>query len=215
MSPHSTYYLCMILITAAMSHPSPSPKSNSLLSTIKKNIIILNSKLPESLRGIWVSGIELHDRLIWAGVSKRLKLSHVEDALRRNNIGEVHLAVWKYNLVKYYRCKRAHILEGEKITLPVDQRFKTRTPQKKMNANISSTAPRARININPERDYFVGKGVTELEEINEALKMLEQEQKDGVEHSTSVGPTCHDGAGCTRVYNNRHRGRQSAFVVNS
>ena len=36
-----------------------------------------------------------------------------------------------------------------------------------------------------------------------------------MEHSTCAGPVSHDGAGCTRVYNNRHRGRQSAFVVNS
>ena len=42
-----------------------------------------------------------------------------------------------------------------------------------------------------------------------------QWEKDGVVHSTSVGDVSHDGAGCTRIYNYRHRGRQSAFVVNS
>jgi hypothetical protein len=40
-------------------------------------------------------------------------------------------------------------------------------------------------------------------------------EDDGNQHSTCAGPVSHDGGGCTRVYNNRHRGRQSAFVVNS
>jgi hypothetical protein len=38
---------------------------------------------------------------------------------------------------------------------------------------------------------------------------------NGKQHSTSAGNICIDGAGCTRVYNNRHRGRQSAAVANS
>jgi hypothetical protein len=40
-------------------------------------------------------------------------------------------------------------------------------------------------------------------------------EDDGNQHSMCAGPVSHDGGGCTRVYNNRHRGRQSAFVVNS
>ena len=39
--------------------------------------------------------------------------------------------------------------------------------------------------------------------------------KNGERHSTCAGNICTDGAGCTRVYNNRHRGRQSAAVANS
>ena len=39
--------------------------------------------------------------------------------------------------------------------------------------------------------------------------------KNGKRHSTCAGNICIDGAGCTRVYNNRHRGRQSAAVANS
>ena len=40
-------------------------------------------------------------------------------------------------------------------------------------------------------------------------------EKDGVCHLTSCGDISMDGAGCTRVYNHRHRGKQSAFIVNS
>ena len=40
-------------------------------------------------------------------------------------------------------------------------------------------------------------------------------ESNGVAHSTSAGSLCIDGAGCTRIYNNRHRGRQSAAVANS
>jgi hypothetical protein len=40
-------------------------------------------------------------------------------------------------------------------------------------------------------------------------------EKDGVKHSTCQGEICIDGAGCTRSYNHRHRGRQTAFIVNS
>ena len=38
---------------------------------------------------------------------------------------------------------------------------------------------------------------------------------DGDLHSTSCGDLSTDGAGGTRIYNHRHRGRTSAFVVNS
>jgi hypothetical protein len=37
----------------------------------------------------------------------------------------------------------------------------------------------------------------------------------GEHYATSAGGVCIDGAGCTRIYNNRHRGRQSAAVTNS
>jgi len=40
-------------------------------------------------------------------------------------------------------------------------------------------------------------------------------ERDGVCHLTSCGDISMDGAGCTRVYNHRHRGKQSAFIVNS
>jgi len=40
-------------------------------------------------------------------------------------------------------------------------------------------------------------------------------EKGGVEYSTCQGEICIDGAGCTRSYNHRHKGRQTAFIVNS
>jgi len=40
-------------------------------------------------------------------------------------------------------------------------------------------------------------------------------ESDGKQNPTSAGGLCIDGAGCIRIYNNQHRGRQSAAVVNS
>ena len=40
-------------------------------------------------------------------------------------------------------------------------------------------------------------------------------ESNGKQNSTSACDLCIDGAGCTRIYNNRHRGRQSAAVANS
>ena len=37
--------------------------------------------------------------------------------------------------------------------------------------------------------------------------------KDGTQHSTSVGPSSIDGAGLTRAYNHRIRGLKSAFLM--
>jgi hypothetical protein len=40
-------------------------------------------------------------------------------------------------------------------------------------------------------------------------------EKDGRQQSSCCSEICIDGAGCTSSYNNRHRGKQSAFVVNN
>ena len=40
-------------------------------------------------------------------------------------------------------------------------------------------------------------------------------EPNNVQHSTSAGSLCIDGAGCTRIYHNRHCGRQYAAVANS
>jgi len=40
-------------------------------------------------------------------------------------------------------------------------------------------------------------------------------ESNGKQNSTSACDLCIDGAGCTRIYNNWHRGRQSAAVANS
>ena len=37
---------------------------------------------------------------------------------------------------------------------------------------------------------------------------------NGERYATSAGSVCIDGAGCKRIYNNRHRGRQSVAVAN-
>ena len=42
-----------------------------------------------------------------------------------------------------------------------------------------------------------------------------QWDSNGEDHSTSAGSVCIDDAGCTHIYNNRHRGRQSATVANT
>ena len=40
-----------------------------------------------------------------------------------------------------------------------------------------------------------------------------QWDSNGEHYATSAGSVCIDGAGCTHIYNNRHRGRQSAAVA--
>lgn len=40
-------------------------------------------------------------------------------------------------------------------------------------------------------------------------------EKDGKRHSTCRSHTCGDGGGCTRSYNQHHRGRQSGYILNS
>jgi len=42
-----------------------------------------------------------------------------------------------------------------------------------------------------------------------------QWDSNGEHHATSARSVCINGAGCTRIYTNRHRGRQSAAVANS
>ena len=156
-----------------------------LLSSIKKKIIRLNNHLPADIAHFWVTSTEIYDRLLWAGVSRLLEIGHVEDAVRRLNPDQNLLAVWRWNNTNYYRCKQAdlHHRDGEKIDVPLDQRFKapTPSPKKKKSASMpttpkSTTSPKARITINPERDYFLGQNHADFISINRELEELEEKQ---------------------------------------
>jgi hypothetical protein len=169
---HRVLFLCAFS-TASM--PKPNKEIKQVYSTIKKYILLLNNLLPNAIGHFWVTSEELYDRLIHAGVSKLLQLAHVTDACRRANTGEKFLAVWKWNNTLWYRSKLVHALDCDKNgdctkhEVPLEQRHKGQYN----SPNLKSTSPQVRININGERDYFVGKNIQELEQLNKALKELE------------------------------------------
>ena len=141
---------------------------------IKRNILQLNNKMPESVASFWVTTEEMHDRLIHAGVSRLLRLDHVKDAVKRFNTNGIFLAVHTQSNTQYYRSQRHHA--KDEGTVAIDQRYKPITPKKMSKAASiipKSTSPKARLSIKPERDYFKGESIPEFESINMALENLE------------------------------------------
>ena len=67
----------------------------------KKDIIALILLLPYGIGRIWVTGEEIHSRLIHLGVRRSLKLHHVQEALQRNNQNEKFLKTREYNDTLY------------------------------------------------------------------------------------------------------------------
>ena len=70
------------------------------------------------------------------------------------------------------------------------------------------------------KDTYQTRRMENIEEHVAAVRSSEKYRGDlvwvdenGDEHHTSTGDICFDGAGCTRSYNNRHRGKQTAFVA--
>ena len=135
-------------------------------------ILPLNNALPEHIQHLWVTLQEMHERLIYAGVPQSLTLSHVQNALRYKNRYDKHVVTRKFGGVTYYRSVNANVEEGDKITCPLDQRFRGGT----------STGSQHRIFIYPERNYFKGRGapndyfttiITALDELNGEWYMLD------------------------------------------
>ena len=56
-----------------------------LLSLIKQDALKLNNLLPDEVSHFWITSEEFHERLLHAGVSRLLELSHIEDALQHSN----------------------------------------------------------------------------------------------------------------------------------
>eukprot|EP00986_Skeletonema_menzelii_P000440 scaffold128_cov140-Skeletonema_menzelii.AAC.16 len=55
---------------------------------VKKSILTLNHYLPAEKGELWVTSIEMHQRLIHCGVHRSLSLEMVESALRTANRGD-------------------------------------------------------------------------------------------------------------------------------
>ena len=64
-----------------------------ILPVIKRNVLQLNNKLPESVAYFWVTTEEMYNQLIIAGVSRRLHLDHFKEAAQRFNVNEIYS--WK------------------------------------------------------------------------------------------------------------------------
>ena len=133
---------------------------NTLQKLIKKNILLLNNDLPDNFGSIWVTGEELHQRLLHAGVDISLTLEMVQDALRNSNRGEVFLKKWEYSGVDYFRSAVAHLKDV--TNSPMEQRLKGK-----------GGSPNRRININPIRDYFKSSNNSHFRLVNDALLKLE------------------------------------------
>ena len=141
-------------------------KKASRLTKLKKELLILNNKLPQDIGKLWVTSNELHERLIHAGVHPSLRFDIVKDAIKRLNGDAAFLATRSYLGIRYYRSQICH-LEADPTDIPSGQRFKNK-----------STGVKNRININPERDYFKTIEGNLLATINRVIEtIIEEENK--------------------------------------
>ena len=92
-----------------------------LLTSIRKAILPQNNSLPSSVACIWLTPLELHARLLMAGVSKRLTLCMLTDALKHNNKTEAYMTKREHNKVMYYRSTIAHMKDNTN-NVPIRQR---------------------------------------------------------------------------------------------
>jgi hypothetical protein len=138
---------------------------STINAAIRKHVIPLNNSLPDEFGRMWVTGEEIHGRLVHSGVHRTLKLSHVQDALQHNNTGEMFLKPWEYGGNLYFRPTL--IYNEYPNELPLQQRFKQKQKAGRQN----------RININPERNYFITHRNRHFDGINEQLEKLEEEEE--------------------------------------
>ena len=159
-----------------MSKQNTNTAIKQLSASVRKFILLLNNKLPNSVGRFWVTYEELYERLVHAGVSKLLQVTHVKEACTYANTGQKFLATWKWNNKQYYRSKLVHdhecAINGDcaKNEVPLEQRHKA----KSSSPNLKSTSPQTRININAERDYFIGQNIQEFDQLNKALTDLDK-----------------------------------------
>ena len=135
------------------------------MTTIKKGVLQLNNALPEDISFTWCTAEEICRRLIHAGVNDSLTLEMVQDSLRYNNSGEKYLKKWEYNNINYFRSALAH--SKDENSLPNVQRFKLG----------KSTGRGCRVNIDSPRNFFVGKGISTFDAVNDALEKLGEERE--------------------------------------
>ena len=140
-------------------------KSCPHLTTIRKGILPLNNTLPSTVTSIWLTSLELHSRLLLAGVRRSLTMDMLTDALRLYNNNEVNMVVSMCGNTHYYRSTMAHMSDTQN-SVPMHQRFSGKTTGKKR-----------RVCANSVRDYFVLSDNQQLEAINHSLSELEEEDK--------------------------------------
>ena len=139
-----------------------------LLTSIRKAILPLNNSLPSSVASIWLTPLELHARLLMAGVSKRLTLCMLTDALRLYNKTEAYMTKREQSKVVYYRSTIAHMKDNTN-NVPIHQRFCGK-----------STGRGRRVKTNAAHGYFTHNDNIHFQTVNNALAALDRKAKDEV-----------------------------------
>ena len=121
---------------------------------VLKNILQLNSALPDDYKKCWITVDEMRERLVHCGVDKALTTDILMTALTRANRSGVILEKRPEGKTKYFRPATYAHLPGT----PLDQRKKWKGER--------------RTPISPERDFLVSKSVQAdtVKAINKALK---------------------------------------------
>ena len=138
--------------------------------TICLGLIKLNNVLPAEIGLFWLTPKEIHERLIYGGVDRSLKLSSVDKALKNYNKGEEHLKKSEYGGKSYFRSTLVHLNDAHNAC-PLIQRFKWKA------------GPQNRLFYYPSQDYFKEKFHYELRIMNDALDKLEEEEMDAHERA--------------------------------
>ena len=105
---------------------SAADKLIKLKKGLKKDLLVLNSELPNDLGRLWVTCSELHDRLVHAGVDQSLNLDMVQGAMQRLNKNQQFLAVREFDHSLYYRSVMCHLDDDNAEVVPSVQRFAKR-----------------------------------------------------------------------------------------
>ena len=139
-----------------------------LLTSIRKAILPLNNSLPSSVASIWLTPLELHARLLMAGVSKRLTLCMLTDALKHYNKTEAYMTKREHNKVVYCRLTIAHMKDNTN-NVPIHQRFCGK-----------GTGRGRRVKTNAAHEYFMHNENSHFRTVNNALAALDRKAKDEV-----------------------------------
>ena len=103
-----------------------------------------------------------------AGVSKRLTLCMLTDALKLYNKTEAYMTKREHNKVVYYRSTIAHMKDNTN-NVPIHQRFCGK-----------STGRGRRVKTNAAHEYFMHNENSHFRTVNNALAALDRKAKDEV-----------------------------------
>jgi hypothetical protein len=154
-----------------------APKKRTPESTVKQLIPLLNNEMPVEVSSYWLTAEEISHQLIHAGVRRSLSLDLVLQSLQRNNKNEVHLKVWEYGGVKYYRSMAAHLADASN-NVPLGQRLK------------GKNGTHTRVHFMPPTGYFNTYNSINAIRINSALDIIEEKmQQSSVDHCDDTSMT--------------------------